>query len=176
MFCVKCGTKNTDAAFCENCGTALSAPKKKSGSKSSKSSKPVAAFQEKVKAFLQKPYGKPVAIGGGVLLLILGTGVLSPNPLKTAYDSCGLEFVLDTYLEDGDRTLTLDTMGEDDFDGASYVDYLCVLGSLNTPSRITSRMDGTSAMDGQQTDTADGLTYFWKYHPDSGIQLTVTLD
>jgi hypothetical protein len=176
MFCVKCGTKNTDAAFCQNCGTALSAPKKKSASKSSTPNKTVTVFQEKAKAFLQKPYGKPVAIGGGILLLLLGTGVLSPNPLKTAYDSCGLDLVLETYLEDGDRTLTVDTKGEDDLFGASYVDYLCVLGSLNTPSRITSRMDGTSALDGQQTDSADGLTYFWKYHPDSGIQLTVTLD
>jgi hypothetical protein len=179
MFCVKCGTKNTEAAFCANCGTALSAPKRKTASKSSKSGEPLAVLQEKAKDFLQKPFGKPVAIGGGaflVLLLILGTGVLSPNPLKTAYDDCGLDLVLETYLEDGDRTLTVDTLGEEDLFGASYFDYLCVLESLETPSRITTRMDGTSALDGQQTDSADGLTYFWKYHPDRGVQLTVTLD
>ena len=179
MFCVKCGTKNTDAAFCANCGTALSAPRKKSASKSSKSKQPLAVLQEKAKDFLQKPFGKPVAIGGGaflVLLLVLGTGVFSPNPLKAAYEDCGLDLVLDTYLEDGDRTLTVDTMGDEDIFGASYDDYVCVLESLGTPNRITSRMDGTSALDGQQTDSADGLTYFWKYHPNRGIQLTVTLD
>jgi hypothetical protein len=127
--------------------------------------------------FLKKPYGKPVAIGSGVVvLLILVIGVFSPSPLARAYSTCGLETVIGAYLEDGERTLTVDTMGEDEVLGASYSDYLCVLGALETPSRITSRMDGTSAMDGQQTDTADGLTYFWKYHPDSGVQLTVSMD
>jgi hypothetical protein len=174
---VKCGTKNTEGVFCFSCGTPLEVTNKKSASRSSKSKSPVEELQGRARGFLERPYGKPVAIGGGVVvLLVVAIGVFSPNPLQVAYDTCGLGSVVDTYLLDGDRTLTVDTMGEEEFLGASYTDYLCVLGSLDTPSRITSRMDGTSAMDGQQTDTADGLTYFWKYHPDSGIQLTVTLD
>jgi hypothetical protein len=179
MYCVKCGTKNIDAVFCSSCGTALEVAKKKSVSKNSKAGKAAGSLPERAQQFLKKPYGKPAAIGGTltlVLVLVLATGVLSPNPLKVAYETCGLETVEDAYLLDGDRTLTVDTMGEDEISGASYVDYICVLASLETPSRITSRMDGTSAMDGQQTDSADGITYFWKYHPDSGVQMTAALD
>jgi hypothetical protein len=179
MFCVKCGTKNTDAVFCSSCGTPLDVAKNKSASKSSMASGPIGEIQAKAQEFFRKPYGKPAAIGGGitvVFLLALGSGVLSPNPLKTAYDTCDLGTVYGASLLDGDRTLIVDTKGEKELSGASLVDFLCVLAALETPSRITTRMDGTSALDGQQTDSANGITYFWKYHPNSGIQMTATLD
>ena len=179
MFCVKCGTKNEVGAFCASCGAPLEVLLKQTGSTENSSSGSSSGVQSKMTALLKKPAARFSAIAGGAILLVLvllGSGVLAPNPLQIAYEDCSLESVSGVELADGGKTLLVDTMGEEEVSGASIVDYICVLTSLETPSRITSRMDQTSSLDGQQTDSADGLTYFWKYHPDTGIRLTVSRD
>lgn len=179
MFCVKCGTKNESGAFCVSCGAPLEVLLKQTGSSAKSSSNSSSELQSKITELLKKPAARFSAIGAGAVVLILvliGSGVLAPNPLQKAYEDCSLESVSGAELADGGKTLLVDTKGEEEVSGASYFDYLCVLTSLETPSRITARMDQTSSLDGQQTDSADGLTYFWKYHPDSGIRLTVSRD
>jgi hypothetical protein len=180
MFCVKCGTKNSSAAFCVNCGAPLESVGATSSTQVSQSTQQSESQSSlDPKALLKKPIfrvGAAVAVALAIVLVIFASGIFSPNPLAQAYDECGLESVEGTELADGGKTLLVDTMGEDEISGASYFDYQCVLTALDTPTRITNRMGETSSLDGQQTDSADGLTYFWKYHPDDGIRLTVSRD
>lgn len=179
MFCVKCGTKNEGAAFCVSCGTPLEVSAVKSGKTGSQGGNTSPSMQGKLSDFMKNPAARFGVIAAGAVVIVgiaMSSGVLSPNPLQQAYEDCSLESVEDTQLADGGSTLVLDTMGEEDFSGASYADFQCVLTSLETPTRITTRMGETSANDGQQTDSAEGLNYFWKYHPDDGIALTVSRD
>lgn len=168
MFCVSCGTQNPTGAFCTSCGAALERVE------------PVGTFgtASSTKAGLQNKHKIMIGAGAALLLvlIIVFSGALKPNPLIGAVSACNLSEVEGVELSDGDKTLSVDTEGEEEYSGASYSDYLCVIEDLGTPTRITERMDHTSAMDGQLTDSADGLTYFWKYHPNSGVMLTVTID
>jgi hypothetical protein len=179
VFCVKCGTKNEGAAFCVSCGSPLEVSAVKSGKTGPQGANTSTSVQGKLSDLMKNPAARFAAIGAGavvVLGIVMSSGVLSPNPLQQAYEDCSLESVEGTQLADGGSTLVVDTMGEEEFSGASYADFQCVLTSLETPTRITTRMGETSASDGQVTDSAEGLNYFWSYHPDDGILLTVSRD
>lgn len=179
MFCVKCGTKNEEAAFCVSCGTPIEAKAAGKIQTGSSSGGPSGSSQEILMNLMKKPAARFAAIGVAVAVIggvAMSSGILSPNPLQQAYENCNLELAEGTELADGGATLVVDTMGEEEFSGASIADYQCVLTSLETPTRITTRMGETSANDGQQTDSAEGLNYVWGYHPDDGIFLTVSRD
>ncbi len=179
MFCVKCGTKNEGAAFCVSCGTPLEVTAVRTGKSGSQGEKTPTPMPGKLSDLMKNPVARFAAIGAGAIVVVaiaMSSGLLSPNPLQQAYEDCALVSVEGAQLADGGSTLVLDTMGEEEFSGASYADFECVLTSLDTPTRITTRMGETSSRDGQQTDSAEGLNYFWKYHPDDGIALTVSRD
>lgn len=179
MFCVKCGTKNEGAAFCVSCGTPLEVKAAKTGQNGATGPSSTSSAQGMISDLMNKPAARFAAIVAGVVVVggfAFSSGLLSPNPLQQAYEDCSLESTAGTQLADGGATLVVDTMGEEDLSGASYADFQCVLTSLETPTRITTRMGETSASDGQVTDSAEGLNYFWSYHPDDGILLTVSRD
>lgn len=50
----------------------------------------------------------------------------------------------------------------------------CVLTQLETSEAIVAQMDSTTAMMGRQTVEEEGFTYSWSYHPDNGINMTIT--
>ena len=76
-------------------------------------------------------------------------------------------------LADGGRTLIFDTKGSDDAAGHSMTDVACVLRLLLTPQSVISHMDSTRALDGQQTDSWEGINARWSYHPGSGLNMTL---
>jgi hypothetical protein len=83
----------------------------------------------------------------------------------------------DALAVDGD-TMTIDTKGEDDYDGNSNSQLACVISRLHTPPSITERMDHTRALDGMQDGQwidSQGRVYTatWNYHPDNGFFLTI---
>ncbi|OAV61533.1 hypothetical protein [Enteractinococcus helveticum] len=59
--------------------------------------------------------------------------------------------------------------------GASGDEVACVLDELAMPSNIVNRLEATRALDGTQTGTWDGYEATWNYHPNSGMNLTITL-
>lgn len=75
----------------------------------------------------------------------------------------------------GDKgaTISFDTKGEDDTTGDSLDVIACVLGQLGATEFVVSQMDGTRALDGQQSATWDGYEAVWSYHPDSGMRLAI---
>ncbi len=79
-------------------------------------------------------------------------------------------------LADDDTTLILDTMGADDSAGTDITTLGCALGELATPTRVITAMESTRALDGRQSESWDGFTAAWSYHPDSGMDVIITLD
>ena len=48
-----------------------------------------------------------------------------------------------------------------------------VLTELEVPCYVTSHIDSTRALDGQQTDEWDGISARWTFHPESGLHLVL---
>ncbi len=134
-----------------------------------------------------------LAAAGGLIVGILGTiGVSSSiagversvaeasasaaadTRLSDAVQQCGRSSGVN--LGDEDRTLTLDVRGKDDSSGVSYDRYFCILGKLSAPSKVISHIEQTTSMDGRQSESWDGITIEWSYHPDRGSDSVITLD
>lgn len=126
------------------------------------------------------------AIAGvsGIVVGVLGTLAIqglvgsfstpeADTRLRDAYSKCGSP--VGTMLSDEDRTLTMDVKGQEDSSGASYDDQACVLLELGAPSSVTSHMSQTTSMDGRQSESWDGLTVAWSFHPDRGSDMVVTV-
>lgn len=117
-----------------------------------------------------------------VPLLLMGCGDSDQAPVASspvALQKTQLEEAASTCgdvgeIADAGQTLFFDTKGEDDATGDSYIDVACVLTALDTPSAVIRHMDTTRALDGTQTDEWDDFRARWTYHPDVGMNLTIT--
>ena len=80
-------------------------------------------------------------------------------------------------LADGGKTLIIDLRGTSPAEqvrGAMDADtFGCVMAELEVLSSVTSHIQGTRALDGQQTDTWGDFSARWTYHPDHGLQMTI---
>lgn len=165
MFCPSCGTANSESRFCINCGSAV---------------QPAVQPEFTGITVSNKKLKNVLALVGSVLLLgiiVVGVSVaLTPNPLVEAVSSCSLDGSDGIELADGDETLIVDTEGNEDFSGASYDDLACLLAALNVPERIINSMNSTSSLDGNVTDSFDNINMSWRYHPDSGVNLAVSMN
>jgi len=134
-----------------------------------------------------------ITAGIGLILGIAGTlgiqaaaGVVSaltptPSPTPTkdtrlydAFAACGGTEGLT--LGDDDTTLTIDMKGKEDYSGASYETEQCILRYFSAPSSVMSHIGQTTSMDGRQTESWDGITIAWSYHPDRGADMVIKLD
>jgi len=123
-----------------------------------------------------------LALGGYYALTHIGTNdtttpavakvtTATVTKLQAAAVSCSLA----TTPEDLGHTLTLRNVsakedpGPDDWKATE-----CVMREIDVPSRVTDHIGQTRAMDGMQTDSWDGMSARWNYHPDSGINITFT--
>lgn len=119
-----------------------------------------------------------IVLGVGSLVLVQAVGGGSSGRLTAAVEACtdsgtgsdGLD------IGDGGRTLTIDTTGEDGTRGTDIVYGLCVLGELEVPDSVMSRIEQTTSLDGQQSGSWDGITATWSYHPDRGLDMVLTLE
>ncbi|MFZ4894251.1 hypothetical protein ACL9RL_07365 [Plantibacter sp. Mn2098] len=82
-------------------------------------------------------------------------------------------------VSDGGETLALEGKGKKDFDGLPFERTQCVLTALGAPSRVTTLMGETRALDGRQLDSWDrpygSIDVTWTYHPDAGLDALLTL-
>ncbi len=126
-----------------------------------------------------------VATAAGVLAGIIGTlGVQSAVSaigaaqkdmrLVEAADACGAGVGVE--LNDEDRTMVIDVKGDEDATGASYDDQACILARLDIPGSVESHIGQTTSMDGRQSESWDGITIEWSYHPDRGSDMVITVD
>lgn len=89
--------------------------------------------------------------------------------LQAAHDECTDGSAATLEVGDSGRSLLVDT-GE----SGSFLELACVLGELDTSEATMHAMDSTTAMMGVQTTEEQGLEYRWSYHPDNGLNMTIT--
>lgn len=117
---------------------------------------------------------------GGVLATLLVAGIAgavssaSGPSFESAAESCNASNTDGISLGDEGSSITIDTQGEDESSGASFDDAACILNALNVSDSVISQIDDTSAMDGRQTASWEGVDASWTYHPDNGMKLILT--
>lgn len=102
------------------------------------------------------------------------------NPLNTAYDTLYKEFGWNScYTLGSDKSyLQVDTnpYDIDDYYNATYLEILkSAITALKLPDYIYQRMLKTTAMQGRQEVTANGITVSWTYHPNKGLEAMFTI-
>lgn len=108
-------------------------------------------------------------------------GATNPTPTATQVEArlsatlgtCGIRYDDGAQLGDGGQSLTLDSRGEEDFDGLTYDSVKCVLEDLDVPDATMNLIETTRALDGRQTGSWDGIDATWSYHPDNGVNVTL---
>lgn len=102
------------------------------------------------------------------------------NPLNIAYDTLYKEFGWNyCYTLGSDKSyLQVDTnpYDIDDYYNATYLEILkSAITALKLPDYIYQRMLKTTAMQGRQEVTANGITVSWTYHPNKGLEAMFTI-
>lgn len=118
-----------------------------------------------------------VCAGRGALDILTAAGEENADA-----SDADLEEVVDKYgaglisVEDGGKTLIVATMPQDnDPAGISAIWLRCVEDQLEMPTRVTENISGTRALDGNQSDDWDGYNAQWRYHPDNGLNLIISM-
>ena len=184
-FCTNCGHNiSGDSKFCPDCGSAVtdtlpsitvasgSAPVSETAAGTSVLSGPV---KPKVSPKILTLIG---GIGAVVILIAIGTSAsTSATKFQAAVDSClseGQDGYDDIQVSDNGSAMYLDGSGEEDYSSLDYVDQFCVLNALDIPEIIVTRMNATSSLMGVQTGDWDGITASWTYHPNNGLDISLT--
>lgn len=77
--------------------------------------------------------------------------------------------------DDGD-SLTIVAGPEDSNAEFDVADLSCILYGLDVPDHVVSHIESTRALDGQQTDSWDGISARWTYHPERGLTLVLVAE
>ena len=128
---------------------------------------------------------RPALIAAAVALALTMTGCSAaaakptPTPTRTlmqqAMDKCDLISVSPGLsLGDENHTMILDGKGDDDTDGMTYETQRCLLKALDVTDAAMSEIEQTRALDGKQEASWGKVNASWRYHPDSGLEMTLT--
>lgn len=176
-FCTNCG-QESETAFCSNCGKKISADVSSQEAvnvsvhpvSEHSIAVPAAAASQKKALYI----AISVAIAAVVILLVV---LAAPkNPFPSAIDACGISDA-DSYIYIGDNGKTLLMDGEgDDSAGAPSADVWCVLQELNVPESTISQMERTTSLMGVVSDSWDGISADWSYHPDNGFDVVLKFE
>jgi hypothetical protein len=104
---------------------------------------------------------------------VVGTNVVAGPTLAEAVTACNPPGEDGVRLEDGGRSLMIDTKGDVDTDGATPNTLICAMEYLKAPGAVIEHMDSTRALDGRQTDSWAGFEAGWTYHPDDGVNMVI---
>lgn len=181
-FCTNCGTES-NSAFCPNCGNGNSLVDAQSNADN-----PALKIVSTTNTGLsgasplgaRKPINKFVFIAIPLVLVaaIALIFVLSApkNPFPKALEACGIsEDESYIYLGDEGKTLLMDGEGESSA-GANSADVWCVLQELNVPESTVAQMEKTSSLMGVVSDSWDGISADWTYHPDNGFDVVLKFE
>ncbi|NUQ88548.1 MAG: hypothetical protein HOQ43_08820 [Glycomyces artemisiae] len=99
--------------------------------------------------------------------------VLEANPLEEAKELCAADSPY-VRVGDGGQTLSIDNAGAEETVGATVVELGCILVDLDVPDAVVNHIDSTRALDGYQEDSFGEFEMGWTYHPDDGVNMTIT--
>jgi hypothetical protein len=77
--------------------------------------------------------------------------------------------------------LSLDTKGQEDYEGASWDEFECTVNALGMPRADQIRMENTRALDGtleaswESEDGSYTIEMSWTYHPDDGVEASLKM-
>lgn len=113
-----------------------------------------------------------------VLAAILGFGAYlafgrDSGPTLTAANQKCNDGRTDARVDDGGKTLIINSSGDPIKSLVDTQTVACVLDELNATGAVRSHIESTRALDGRQTDSWDGFTAAWTYHPDDGLDITI---
>jgi len=122
------------------------------------------------------------AAGAALFLAGLGAGIAIGHNSGGGGDGGDFEAVKeecasgssDIRVGDGGDTLTIDRMGAEVSPGATFVQFDCIIEKLDVPDAVIDRINNTRALDGYQDATFGEFAASWTYHPDDGLNMTVT--
>lgn len=102
------------------------------------------------------------------------------NPLEDAYDILYSQYGWSScYRLGSDKSyLQVDTnpYDIDEYYDSTYIEILnSTLTALKLPDYIYQRMLKTTAMQGRQDVTVNGINVSWTYHPDKGLEVMFTI-
>jgi hypothetical protein len=65
-------------------------------------------------------------------------------------------------------------MGAEVSPGATFTQFDCIIEELDVPDAVLDRINNTRALDGYQDATFGEFAASWTYHPDDGLNMTIT--
>lgn len=194
-FCPNCGTPKNSAKknICSNCGAELKPGQQfcsKCGHKAGQTfddnvNSAIKKFNAGVKKTNAKKKNKPILIAivvASVLLIFtIGFTVVATLHVKKDFNDMFAEYEDESwcYISDDGSYMTVDTNRwdiEDRFDSDAYYAIEEINAELGFSAAVMSKMGETSALDGRQTESNDDYTVSWKYHPDSGLEVTYEIN
>lgn len=96
------------------------------------------------------------------------------TPLDEARETCA-PATSNVRIGDKGHTLIIDRAWADSGAGASSTQVLCIFDEIELPDYVFSQIEGTRALDGRQEADFGDYSAFWTYHPDNGLNMTITL-
>lgn len=101
------------------------------------------------------------------------------RPTKTSFEFAMLSCKRDiskapssVSLEDQGHTLVIDTENDFDYQGSEAA--WCVIDFIHPSKALSSQIEHTNSLMGQQDETEGNFRYRWSYHPDNGLDMTIT--
>lgn len=115
-----------------------------------------------------------VVVVAAVAAILLTRG--STSVFEAAVDTCGVENNSSARIGDAGKSLIIDHKGEDDSSGLTTLQLDCLIDALGAPESVSVQMNSTTAMQGRQSATWDGITASWTYHPDNGLDIIASVE
>ncbi|AIY01960.1 hypothetical protein ART_2361 [Arthrobacter sp. PAMC 25486] len=101
------------------------------------------------------------------------SGALSESgAIPRAVEVCSATDMEGVSVMDGGKSLNLQTAGEES-EGTTALTVVCVLGELDAPDSLYTKLESTRALDGNKSADWAGFTASWTYHPDDGLNIIV---
>lgn len=110
------------------------------------------------------------------LIALFAASCSGKNKLKSAYDEVIATYGISSCITiAGDLSyISLDTnpYDIDDYFNVNYMDYIKLLNSkLGLTDYIYQEMIKTTAIQGKQSETINGIKVTWSYHPNNGLEI-----
>jgi hypothetical protein len=112
-------------------------------------------------------------VGLAVGLAADGSGGDGGGDLEAVKEECAVGSS-DIRIGDGGDTLSIDRAGAEVSPGATITQFECVIEALEVPDSLVDRINNTRALDGYQEGSFDQYSISWTYHPDDGVNMTIT--